>query len=143
MVEASRAFIDVGERVQRKLFRRSRELNRVFAKTEQRPKLLRDMRHERMQQPHPADRTKSMTASADLFSLRLAENVSLGRFNKPVAIVAPEKIVETLRDHVELVFAIRRLDCVDRFIQPRQHFDGIDRKRLNVDFRCCIARPCI
>ena len=53
-----------------------------------------------------------MTASAERLSRFVrAENFCLRRFNEPVAIVAPEKFVESLRYLVEFVFAIRLLDC--------------------------------
>ena len=70
----------------------------------------------------------------------LTKNVSLGRFNKPVAIIAPNKIVEALRDYIELIFAVCSLDCVDCLVQARQHFDGKDRQRLSIDFWRGIAR---
>ncbi len=78
-----------------------------------------------------AESTKSITARADLF-LRFvfAENVSLGRFNKPIAVIAPDKIIEMLGNHVEVIFAIRRLDCVDCLIQPSEHFDGVKIDRV-------------
>jgi len=46
----------------------------------------------------------------------LAENISLGGFDKPVAVIAPNKIIKPLRDGIELVFAIRGVDCVDGVI---------------------------
>ena len=48
-----------------------------------------------------------------LFGFVLAENVSLGGFDKPVAVIAPNKIIKPLRDGIELVFAIRGVDGVD------------------------------
>ena len=57
----------------------------------------------------------------------VAKDFRLGRFDEPIAVIAPEKIVEPLRDLIEPIFAIRGLDRVDRFIQSRQHFDREDR----------------
>ncbi len=88
-----------------------------------------------------AESTKSITASADFFRrFVLAENFRLRCFDKPVAIIAPDEIVKTLRDGIELIFAIRRFDCVDRLVQSRENFDGVDRQRRVVDLRRGIAR---
>ena len=70
----------------------------------------------------------------------LAEDFRLGRFDEPIAIIAPEKIVEPLRDLVELIFAISGLDRANRFIEARQNFDRIDRQRVIVDLRRGLAR---
>ena len=102
-------------------------MNRLFPETEQRPKLLGDVRHERMQQPH--DRGQHVIHHRQRgFLLRfvLAENVGLGRFHEPVAVIAPDKIVEPLRDRIELVITIRFFNRVDRFVQSRQHFHSVD-----------------
>src|SRR2546428_13100167 len=76
------------------------------------------------------------------FLLRLvfAENVSLGSLNKPVAIIAPNKVIEALRDRVELIFAIRSVDYVDRLVQTREHFDGVNGQRLLIDCWRSLAR---
>ena len=69
-----------------------------------------------------------------------AEDFGLRCFNEPVAVIAPDKIVEPLRDCVELVIAIRFFDCVDRFVQSRQNFDREDRQFLWIDLRRSGAR---
>src|SRR5882724_6846159 len=75
-----------------------------------------------------------------LFGFVLAENFSLGRLNKPVAVIAPDKIIEMLRDQIEVIFAIRGLYRIDCLVEPREHFDGIDRQLLSVDLWRSIAR---
>jgi len=64
-----------------------------------------------------------------------AENLRLGRFHEPIAIIAPEEIVKPLPDNIELVFAIPRVERVDRFVQSGEDFDRVDRQQLIVDFR--------
>src|SRR4029453_3814063 len=55
-----------------------------------------------------------------------AKDVSLGCFYKPIAIVAPNKFIQSLRDSIELIVTIRRLNCIDRFIQARENFHRED-----------------
>ena len=86
------------------------------------------MRHKGMQQPQcRREHNIHHRQRRFLFRFVRAENVSLGRFNKPVAVITPDKIIEMLGDQVEVIFAIRGLDCVDCLIQPSEHFDGVDR----------------
>ena len=57
------------------------------------------MRHEGMQQPQcRREHNIHYCQRRFLFRFVLAENVSLGRFNKPVAVIAPDKIIEMLGD---------------------------------------------
>src|SRR5437867_1767103 len=68
-----------------------------------------------------------------------AEDFGLGRFHEPVAVIAPYKVVEALRDSVELISAISSLDRVDRFVQACEQFQGVDRYAPVVDFWSDIA----
>src|SRR5437867_9266182 len=87
------------------------------------------MWHEGMQQPQCRREHKIHHCQGrSLFRFILAENVSLGRFNKPITIIAPDEIIEMLGDQIEVIFAIRRLDCVDCLIHASEHFDGVDRE---------------
>ena len=48
--------------------------------------------------------------------LVVAEDFGLGRFNKPIAVIAPNKIIKALPDRVELVIAIRHVNPINRFV---------------------------
>src|SRR4029453_300722 len=110
------------------LFWGGSEIKGIAAKTEQRPQFLSNVRHKGMQQSQNCREDKIHHRHRRfLFRFVRAENVSLSRFNKPVAVITPDKIVEMLGDHVELIFAIRGLYYVDCLIEPREHFDGKDR----------------
>src|SRR2546429_4994198 len=63
----------------------------------------------------------------------VSEDICFRGFDEPVAIVAPEKIVKTLCDCIELIVTITCIDCVDRLVQARQNVDRIDRQLLTVD----------
>src|SRR4029453_5852919 len=100
------------------------------------------MRHKGMQQSQCRREHKIHHCQGrSLFRFVRAENISLGRFNKPVAVIAPDKIIEVLGDHVEMIFAIRGLDCVDCLVQASEHFHGVNRYRLSIDFWWCLTRP--
>src|SRR5438552_18124252 len=58
----------------------------------------------------------------------------LGCFDVPVAVIAPDKVVKALYDRAELIFAVSSFDCVHRFVQAGEQFQGVDRYRLVVDF---------
>src|SRR5881396_1250580 len=70
------------------------------------------------------------------FLLRLvaAEDFRLGGFDEPIAVIAPDKVVKALCDRAELIFAVSSFDCVHRFVQAGEQFQGVDRYRLVVDF---------
>src|SRR5205814_4311141 len=96
------------------------KLNRAANKTKGSPQLLSKMRHERMKQPQ--DRVENVIHYCECgFFLRivLAANVALRSLDKPVAVIAPNKIVQSLRDRIELVIAISRFDHINRLIQAR------------------------
>ena len=112
------------------------------AETQDRPKFLRDVGHERMEQPQKSGENEiHHRQNRFLPRLVVAENFRLRRFDEPIAIIAPEKIVESLGDLVEFVFAIRRFGRDQQFIETRQHFDRVDRKRVFLQTRRRLARP--
>src|SRR3954466_11079210 len=87
------------------------------------------MRHKWMEQPQRCGKNQIHHRERGfLFGFVRAENVGLGRFDKPVAVITPDKIIEMLSDYVEVIFTIRRLDCVDCLIQTSEHFDAVDRE---------------
>src|SRR6266513_1427083 len=63
-----------------------------------------------------------------------AEDFRLGGFNEPIAVIAPDEVVNALCDHVELIFVVSSFGCVDGFVQAGEQFQGVDRYRLVVDF---------
>src|SRR4029077_16144241 len=69
-----------------------------------------------------------------------AEDFRLGGFNEPIAVIAPDKVVKALCDRAELIFVVSSFNCVDRFAQSSEQFQGVDRYRLVVDFWRSIAR---
>jgi hypothetical protein len=73
--------------------------------------------------------------------LVFAENFGLRSFNKPVAIIAPDKVIKPLCDRIELIFAISGFDGVNRFVQARNQFQGVNRQRLIIDSWSSIAWP--
>ena len=55
-----------------------------------------------------------------LARLVFAKDLRLGRFDEPIAIVAPEEIVQALRYLVELVFAIRGFGRRQQLVKTSQ-----------------------
>src|SRR4029077_1394619 len=75
-----------------------------------------------------------------LLHLVTAEDFRLGCFDEPIAVIAPDEVVKALCDRAELIFAVSSFDCVDRFVQTGEQFQGVDRYRLVVDFWSNIAQ---
>src|SRR5438552_663319 len=98
------------------------------------------MRHEGMEQSqYGREHNIHYRQGRSLFRFVSAKNVSFGCFNKPVAVIAPNKIIETLCDQTKLILAIRGVDCLNGVIQPHENFYGILRQLLLFDNRRRIA----
>src|SRR3954469_15107611 len=92
------------------------------------------MRHERMKEAEkPAEHQVHYAEDGFLARFVFAENIGLRRFDEPIAVIAPEEIVESLRHFVELVFAVSVLDRDEQLVEARQDFDRVNGKRLGIE----------
>ena len=79
-----------------------------------------------------------MTASADFFLAASVLKMSvLAVFHEPVAVIAPDEVVELLGDGIKLVAPIGRLDRVDGFVQAGQNLDPRDQISYRGKFPTC------
>src|SRR5450432_3301067 len=74
-----------------------------------------------------------------LARLVVAEDFRLRRFDEPIAIITPEKIVEPLGDLIEFVFAISGFGRGKQLVETGENFDRIDGKRGFLETRHCLT----
>src|SRR5271165_5588234 len=94
------------------------------------PKLLSNVRHERMEQSQDTGQNmihhaQAVIADTFLFALQF----SLCRLQIPIAKIVPYELVERLRDLSEKVVGVGIFDDLNGLVQPKKNMSGIRAQR--------------